>query len=454
MANETTKAIFPPGPKGMPILGVIPEIPKQGMVEFYYNVWKEYGDIAHMMAGPLHQFLLTRPDDIHHVMVKNADNYMKLVSHAKLRAILGNGLLPTEGDSFWRRQRKLMQPSYTPNGIRQFADIMVDAGEKLVAKWHKEYADGKPFDLNLSMLEVTMSIISRSMFGIDISDDFAEAGHALIELLDYVSKSSGAIFDVPLFIPTARNVRVKQAKERIDAYILNIIQTRRKEGLGNDLLSMLMSAKDEESGEMMTDEQLRDEVLITFFAGHETTASMLTWLYYFLSQHPTYEQLLHDELATVLAGKNPTLEDLSSLKYTRMLMDETLRLRSPVFITARDVIEDDVIGGYSVPKGSIVIIYPFGTHRHSDYWERPDEFYPDHFLPEAVNTRPRYAYYPFGAGPRICIGNHFAVMEGLILIALISQNFRVRVQNADQIGLKSVGVLKPTEPIIATIEVR
>ena len=128
MANETTKAIFPPGPKGMPILGVIPEIPKQGMVEFYYNVWKEYGDIAHMMAGPLHQFLLTRPDDIHHVMVKNADNYMKLVSHAKLRAILGNGLLPTEGDSFWRRQRKLMQPSYTPNGIRQFADIMVDAG--------------------------------------------------------------------------------------------------------------------------------------------------------------------------------------------------------------------------------------------------------------------------------------------------------------------------------------
>ena len=181
---------------------------------------------------------------------------------------------------------------------------------------------------------------------------------------------------------------------------------------------------------------------------------MLTWLYYFLSQHPTYEQLLHDELATVLAGKNPTLEDLSSLKYTRMLMDETLRLRSPVFITARDVIEDDVIGGYSVPKGSIVIIYPFGTHRHSDYWERPDEFYPDHFLPEAVNTRPRYAYYPFGAGPRICIGNHFAVMEGLILIALISQNFRVRVQNADQIGLKSVGVLKPTEPIIATIEVR
>lgn len=454
MATENAKLTFPPGPKGIPVLGVISDISKQGMVEFYYNVWKEHGDIAHMMAGPLHQFLITRPDDIHHVMVKNADNYMKLVSHAKLRAVLGNGLLPTEGDSLWRRQRKLMQPTYTPNGIRQFADIMVDAGQQLMLKWNKEYAGGKPFDLNLAMLEVTMSIISRSMFGIDISDDFAETGHALIELLEYVSKSSSAIFDVPLFIPTARNVRVKQAKEHIDSYIMNIIQTRRKEGLGNDLLSMLMSAKDEETGEMMTDEQLRDEVLITFFAGHETTASMLTWLYYFLSQDSSYEQRLHAELATVLGGKSPTLEDLSSLKYTRMLMDETLRLRSPVFITARDVLEDDMVGGYAIPKGSMVLIYPFGTHRHPDYWERPDEFYPDHFLPEVANTRPRYAYYPFGAGPRICIGNHFALMEGVILIAIISQAFRIRVMNDQEIKLKSVGVLKPTEPIIATIEAR
>jgi len=454
MMIEHLKAQFPAGPKGMPILGVVSKISKQGMVDFYYSVWKEYGDIAHMMAGPLHQFLLVRPDDIHHVMVKNADNYMKLTSHAKLRAILGNGLLPTEGDTLWRRQRKLMQPTYTPNGIRQFADIMVDAGEQLTAKWHQKYADGKPFDLNLAMLEVTMSIISRSMFGIDISDDFAETGHALIELLEYVSNTASSIFDVPLFVPTRRNVRVKQAKEHIDAYIMGIIQTRRKEGLGNDLLSMLMSAKDEETGEMMTDEQLRDEVLITFFAGHETTASMLTWLYYFLAQHPADEQKLHEELASVLGGKRPTLEDLSSLKYTRMLMDETLRLRSPVFITVRDAIEDDVIAGYTVPKGSMVLIYPFGTHRHPDYWERPDEFYPDHFLPEVANERPRYAYYPFGAGPRICIGNHFALMEGAILIATISQAFRIRIQNTHEIGLKSVGVLKPSEPIIATVEAR
>jgi cytochrome P450 len=299
-----------------------------------------------------------------------------------------------------------------------------------------------------------MSVISRAMFEVDIGEDFSDAAQALNQMLEYTSASTTTIIDMPLFVPTPRNQRLKRAKQTVADFISTIVTKRRQEGLSQDLLSMLMSAKDADTGELMTDEQLHDEILITFFAGHETTASLLTWTLYNLTQNPSVEAKLHAELQSVLGGRKPTLEDFQNLPYTRMILDETLRLYSPVAVVARDATEDDVVDGFTIPKGSMVVVMPYITHRHPEFWEKPLEYYPEHFLPEAVAKRPRYAYYPFGAGQRICIGLHFALMEGMLILSEVAQHYKFRLAVPHDGSVKFIGVIRPAHPIMMTIEPR
>jgi cytochrome P450 len=259
---------------------------------------------------------------------------------------------------------------------------------------------------------------------------------------------------VPLFIPTPGNQRLKWAKKTIRDFIYQIIQQRRTEGLQDDLLSMLMSARDEETGQAMTDEQLHDEVLITIFAGHETTASLLTWTLYLLSKHTEVEAKLHEELDRVLQGRTPTMDDIPNLPYTRMVLDETLRLYSPVPILARDAAKDDEIDGQPIPKGSLMIVVPYATHRHPDFWDHPLEFYPEHFTPERVEKRPRYAYFPFGAGQRVCLGVHFALMEAVLILAEVAQHYRARLHSDHDGSVRYIGVARPAHPIMMRLERR
>ena len=453
MSTDLSLRSFPPGPKGAPLVGSLFDFRRSGTLDFYRDVWRQYGDVSSATVGPVKFFVVVRPEHIQHVLVKNPDKYVKGISHEKLRVAIGNGILTLEGEK-WYRQRKLMQPVYTPKGIRPYAEIMTDESQHLIERWRTQLPPDRVVDINQEMTRVTMKVISRAMFGIDMDENFRDAARALIMLLEYTSASTNTLIDMPLFIPTPTNQRLKHAKRVLREFLMNIIQKRRQEGLQDDLLSMLMSSKDEETGATMTDEHLHDEALITFFAGHETTASLLTWTWYLLSKNPRVEAKLHAELAQKLQGRTPTLDDLSNLPYTRMVLDDALRLYSPVPLLARDAAMDDELAGYRVPKGTMVVVMPYATHRHPDFWEKPLEFYPEHFEEAAVAKRPRYAYFPFGSGQRICIGLHFAHMEAALILADVAQRFQLRMAEENDGKLMYVGVARPLKPIKMKVTAR
>jgi cytochrome P450 len=292
------------------------------------------------------------------------------------------------------------------------------------------------------------------MFDVDIGQDFAEAGEALGFVLEYATQNTMSVVSLPLWVPTPSNVRLRRALGVLDDFLYGIISRRRQQPPGDDLLYGLMQARDESTGEVMSEKQLRDEALIIFFAGHETTALLLTWTWVLLAQHPEVEARLHEELDRALGGRTPVVGDLDNLTYTRMVLDEVLRLYSPVAVMARDVVEDDVVDGYPVPGGSMVVLMPYLTHRHPDFWERPDEFWPEHFVPEAVEARPRYAYIPFGAGPRICIGKYFALEEAALVLAEMAQRFRLRMAPGATAKAAWSGTLRPAAPVHMIVEPR
>jgi cytochrome P450 len=438
-----------PGPRGNVLLGNLPEMQRKGFLQFYLDTWRNYGDLARIQMGPMIIHTIVRPEHVQHVLVKNAGNYHKGLSHDKLRVALGNGVLTSEGP-LWSRQRRLMAPTYTPRGVTHFAEIMTSSAQGLLGRWQPD----RPIAINQEMMVLTMSVISRAMFGLDISEKFADAGKALGYILEFAAGRTMSLIDPPMFIPTRANRRIKWALRTIDDYLYDIIAKRRSQPPSEDLLSLLLQARDEETGETMDKKQLRDEVLITFFAGHETTAQLLSWTFFLLDQHPDVEARLHSELAEVLGGRSPSVEDLPKLVFTRQVIDEVLRLYSPAAVTARDVIDDDEIDGYAIPAGSMVMIAPYLTHRHPEFWETPLAFNPHPFSPEAVQARPRYAYYPFGAGQRICLGQHFALLEALLVLAEIAQRFRLRLLPGQTIEPMFLGTLRPCADILMAPERR
>ncbi|MDX1993143.1 MAG: cytochrome P450 [bacterium] len=451
--SSAAPATLQRGPKGLPVLGSILELRRKGILNFYYDLWRQYGDVTESHLGPMHAFGFVRAEHLQHILVHHADQYVKGLSHAKLRVAIGNGILTLEGER-WYRQHKLMQPTYTRRNVNGFADIMTDEAQKLLARWGSNPALQQGVNINQEMTSVTMNIISRAVFGFALGNEFQRAAQALHSLLDYTAKTTNSIIDTPLFIPTATNQQLKQGRRVLREFITRIIAQRRSEGLQDDLLSMLMSAKDADTGEVMTDEELFDEVVITFFAGHETTASLLTWTLFLLSKHPDVEAQLHAELDAVLNGRSPTLDDMQNLPYTRRVLDETLRLYGPVPVVARDATEAGEVDGVVVPKGALLVMLPYATHRHPDYWEKPDAFYPDHFTEAQTANRPRYAYLPFGAGQRICLGMHFALLEATLLLAEIMQRYRVRLAQDFDGGVEFIGVIRPRSPIILRFEPR
>ncbi len=435
-----------PGPKGAPLLGSAIDLRSKGVLQFYVDAWHEYGDVARFRVGPLTLFQFVRPEHVQHILVKNTDKYIKGLSHEKLRVPFGLGVFTSEGE-LWRRQRRLMAPTYTPRGVGRFAGVMLAEIRDMLHRWETR-PTGEPLPINQEMIRLTMSIISRSMFTLDIGQEFQEVGQALAFLLEFANKRSVTLVDPPLFLPTPMNQKLKRALKTLDGFLYGLIDQRRQQPPGDDLLSILMHAREEETGEVMSDKQLRDEVLIVFFAGHETTAQLLTWTWILLAQHPEVEEQLHGELGRTLGGRSPSLDDLPHLTYTRMVLDEALRLYSPVSMVARDAVGDDVVDGYPVPKGAMITILPYITHRHPEFWQRPEDFYPEHFTPERVEARPRYAYYPFGAGPRTCLGKHFALLEATLALAEVAQRYRLPLVPRQTVEAAWSGTLRPSQEVM------
>jgi len=416
----------PPSERGSLLFGVAPEFwrdPLQALIDQR----RRHGDVVRMrMGGPFYSYLLAHPDHVRYVL---QDNNPRFGRHphgsGALKPTVGEGLLTSEG-SFWLRQRRLMQPAFHRQRLARFGEVMTDEAEATIAAWGPKAGRGEPIDVASEMMHLTLRVVARVMFSADVSpEEFDRVERAVEVSLLYSIKLSQSYLTLPLWLPLPLHRRFRGARADLDRVVYRMIEEHRHAPIGNDdLLSMLLSARDADTGETMTDRQVRDEVMTIFLAGHETTAVALTWTFYLLSRHPEVARRLQDELANVLAGRIATVADLPRLPYTRAVIGETIRLYPPAWIVTRMPLADEVIGDYRVGKGTNVFMSPYITHRHPEFWTDPERFDPSRFLGEGPE-RHRYAYFPFGGGPHLCIGNSFALLEAQLVLATIAQRFQL-----------------------------
>jgi cytochrome P450 len=399
----------------------------------------------------LHSFLINKPKYIEHVLLTNHKNYSK--SHflrRMLGPLLGDGLLISEGE-FWRRQRRIAAPAFHNKHIAQLVAAMASCTETTLARWR---AATRPIDVAAEMMALTLNIIARTMFSTDVSGE-VEAVRRLMDIVVTLSPSVLDLFGLPDWLPRRQPAAYRRAIAEFDALVARLLAERRADGIDRgDLLSMLLAARDPESGEGMSDKQLRDEILTIFLAGHETTANALSWTWYLLARHPEAEARLHDELDRVLGGRMPDFADLAELRWTRMVVEEAMRLYPPAHAIARTALGEDRIGGVRVPAGAVISISMYVTHRNPNLWPEPERFDPERFAPAAVARRHRFAYLPFGGGPRICIGNGFAVAEAQVIVAAIAQRYRLRLAAGHEVRPIARVTLRPKDGVWVTLEPR
>jgi cytochrome P450 len=416
---------IPPGPNGNFLLGVMREYNRADRLEYLTNLRNTYGDVVRMRYGPFPVYMLYHPDDVHEVLVKQASKFYKTrLTKTIFNRFLGNGLIVSDGD-FWKRQRRLAQPAFHARRIESYAQTMVEYALGMLGGWRHEQTR----DIDQEMMRLTMGIVAKTLFDADVSSDADEIGRAMTVIQQIANQQFNSVIPpLPEWIPTWQNRRERQAVEALDRVLARIINERRASGEDKgDLLSMLLLAEDE-NGERMTDGQVRDEAMTLFLAGHETTSNALTWTWYLLSQHPEVEAKLHDELTIVLGGRVPTLNDLAQLKYTEMVVKESMRLYPPAWGISREPVEDVEIGGYTLEKGKPVFIIPYVQHRDPRWFDEPERFLPERWEDGFEEQLPKYAYMPFGGGPRVCIGNSFAMMEARLLLATIARHFRLSLE--------------------------
>jgi cytochrome P450 len=409
-----------------------------------------YGDVVHLKAGPYHGFLLSNPADIKHVLQDNARNYHKSPLYERLKDGLGNGLLTSE-DAVWLRQRRLAQPAFHRQRIVTMADAMVACTEQMIERWGHAASAGDTIDVVAEMMALTQAIIVKTMF----STDLGATADVVNRTWPIINRRIGETFwstKLETQLPLPANRRFRRALHELETVVYRIIADRRRNRRDEpDLLSMFLSARDEETGVGMTDRQLRDEVMTMLLAGHETTSLALSWTYYLLSQHPEVERNIADEVDRVVAGRRPTFADVDQLTCTRRAIEESLRLYPPAWGFSRLALGDDEIGGYRVPKGSLVYLIPFVIHRRPRLWPDPERFDPDRFASGHEAARPRFAYIPFGGGPRGCIGNQFAMVEAQLIVAAVARRYRIELVPGQNIRAEPLITLRPAPGIRAKL---
>jgi cytochrome P450 len=427
LAAGGAPAPLPPGPPGYPVIGNLPAVIRLGMPELLRQSAQQYGDVVRFRVGGRTMILLAHPDHVRHVLYDNRDNYYKGPTYQSFRLLSGNGLITSEGD-FWKRQRRLAAPAFHNHAIAALGAIMTDASVDMVDGWDAEAPGGGPvrFDLHHEMTRITLRIVGESLFGQDLRGDMDLSAPAFAVALREVMERGSAGFAPPMWLPTPANLRLRKALRVLDDLVYRIIEQQRRQPVEGTLLAMFMAAVDEETGERMDDRQLRDEIITMYLAGHETTALALTWTWHLLSHHTAIYDRLEAELAEVLGGRVPTVADLPRLRYTRMVLEEGMRLYSPVWSIARDVRADDEVGGYRIPAGATVLLSQYVIHRRPELWPDPERFAPERFAPELVKERHKFAYFPFSTGPRVCIGNTFTLVEGTLILATVCQRYRMR----------------------------
>jgi cytochrome P450 len=446
-----TSGRLPPGPKGLPVIGVAFDLrpdPLAGLQRYA----REYGDVARFCVMMQERILLSHPDYVNQVLVTQHAKFHKSELTRKITGrMLGNGLLISEGD-FWRRQRRLEQPAFHRARIQEYAAPMVEICREHIAGWR----DGEQRNMAQEMMAMTLNIAVKTLFGTSLPGEAQQIGEAMIYLMRYSMRRQRLPVQIPENWPTPRNRRATRELKFMDSIIYRIIAERQAEKNSqphNDLLDLLMSAMDED-GTQMTAQQLHDEAITLFVAGHETTGQMLSWTWYLLSQNPAVEQRLHEELDAVLGERDPQASDFGKLVYLQAFMNEVLRLYPPAYIMAREVIEPVEIGGYEFTPGTTIVMAQWVSHRDPRFFDDPETFRPERWLEGLAAKLPSGAYYPFGDGARRCIGQGFALLEAAIVTAMVAQRFQFRMAPGQTVATEPLVTLRPRHGIHMTVQER
>jgi cytochrome P450 len=403
-----------------------------GFLDAVGKLWREYGDVFQVRSGRRTLVFAMHPDVVEHVNISHRQNYDKRGTYEPMRKFLiGDGLVASNGE-LWRRQRKLLAPFYTPRGVQAYADIMAREGARLVERWEELASKGAEAEISEEMILAGAHIILKAMFSSETIESIHQMKDAVETMLSFFNeKMTGPPLPALLWLPTRKNRKYIAARDLVHRSISALIAERRAKDEAewpDDLLSRLMKVRDEETGQAMSESLLRDESITTYVAGHETTARTLTFAWYALATNPGVAERLHEELDRVLGGRMPTAEDLPRLPYLLQVIKETMRLYPSVPFYARDAIAADRLPGFDAPAGAAVMLSPYYTHRHPEFWEDPEVFDPDRFTREREAARHRFSYHPFAAGPRVCIGNNFALLESQLLLAILAQRFTLRLR--------------------------
>jgi cytochrome P450 len=441
MSATHSQPLEVPNVGALTLFKMMPEFRRDALKTFT-KLAERHGEIVRF-SGLWTSFMLTNPSHIEHVLQTNSRNYRKGRIYKELRPSTGDGLFVSDGE-VWRRQRRLAQPAFHRQRIASFAKIMTDSVEEMLGRWRLCAEKGSPVEVDVEMLRLTLGIVGKALFSRDLSYGADAVSRSFDVIREYTMRRLTSIVKLPLRFPSPRNRRFQKAVANADRLVYDLIAERRRGG-GNadDLLSLLMAARDEETGETLSDQELRDQTLTLIGAGYETTTQALCWAWYLLAKHPHVEERLRAELASVLGGRTPAFDDLPQLQYTLMVFQEAMRLYPPAWMLSRTAVGDDEIGGHRIPANAEILLLLYVTHRHPQYWGNPDAFDPENFSPEKTAARPPYAYFPFGGGPRQCIGNNFALMEAQLIIATIAQKYRLRLATEEAVEAEPSVTLRP-----------
>jgi cytochrome P450 len=383
-----------------------------------------YGDAARLPLGPKTLYLFNHPDHAKHVLADNAANYHKGIGQIHARRAIGDGLLTSEGE-LWKRQRKTMQPVFQAKRIALQLDAVADEAEKLVTRL-RTYTGNGVVDVRQMMTELTLGVLGRTLLDADLSA-FKTMGEDFEAVQDQAMFEMMSLNAVPAWVPLPQQLRFRRARRNLDSIVAKLSAERIAHPTpnGDDVISRLLESSARQTDPVLARSLMRDELVTLLLAGHETTASTLSWAFYLIDQHPEVARRLHEEAAGVLGDGPLSMADMHRLTYTGRVIEEVLRLCPPVWLITRLAQQDDEIGGYRIPAGSDVLICPYTLHRHRDFWDDPERFDPERFAPGRSDRRSRYAYIPFGAGPRFCIGNNLGMMEATIVLATVARELRL-----------------------------
>ncbi len=434
------------GPRTRPLVGNLLDI-KRDPLRFFLEVSQAYGDVVPIQMGRERVLMINSPDYIKQILQDNYPNYRKSDFYAKLRPIFGDGIFLSEGD-VWRQQRQAVQPAFHKEMIEKLASEVDSTVGDLLRRWHSKYGDGESFDVSPEMMRVTLDVVLRALFDVRLGNEADAVHDALTVILTEVERRIWSLTKIGEYLPTKRKRSFQRAMSTLDDFVNRIVERRRGDSTPhNDLLSMLL----DRYGEPRDAQMLRDQIMSMVLAGHETTAGALSWSWYLLSKNPSVERRLKEEVGTVLGDRPPTIADLPRLSFARMVFEESMRLYPPVWTISRTALNDDVIGGVQVKAGTTVMLCPYAIHRSPRYWENPEGFDPERFSPDRSKLRHPYAYFPFGGGPRACIGKQFALTEGPLVLAGVMQSYRLEIVSGHPVEPVPMITMRSREGIRMTL---